>query len=70
MHIKNIFKKIINILFIISWLTVLGIIIVTFLIKDSLTAYNMGDYMSITGTINLICFIIIFIKAKTNNYFN
>lgn len=68
MNRKNIFKITINILFIISWLTIIGTIITTFLIKDSLSTYNLGNYITTIGTIDMICFIIIFIKAKSSSY--
>lgn len=70
MNKKNILKITINVLFIISWLTILGTIITTFLLKDFVSAYNLGSYMITIGTIDMICFIIIFVKAKSSKYFN
>jgi len=75
MNKKNILKKTINVLFVISWLTIIGTIIASFLLKDSLSIYDLesicelGFYMTIIGKIQLICLIFIFIKSVTSEYF-
>ena len=69
MNKKNILKKTINVLFVISWLTIIGTIITSFLLKDSLSIYDLGSYISTIAKIQLICLIFIFIKSETSKYF-
>jgi hypothetical protein len=66
---KKTLKILINVLYIISWLTIAGTIIAAYLLKDTINVYNMGTYMYALGIIDLICFIIIFTKSHTNKYF-
>lgn len=69
MNNKNILKITINVLFVISWFTIIGTIIATFLLKDSVSIYDLGSYMTTIGMIDMICLIFIFIRAKTSKYF-
>jgi len=64
MNKHNLFKKVINLLFAISCFTIIGTIIVTFLLRDSISIYNLGTASTTLGIIDFICLIIIFIKAK------
>lgn len=65
---KKHLKIIINILFIASCITMLGTLIASFIIKDSISVYNLGNYASTIGLIYLICLIFVFIKAKSIKY--
>lgn len=61
---KKFLKKFLNIIFILSCLTIVGTIVVFYLLKDSITIYNLGSYLSTLGSIDFICLIIIFMKIK------
>ena len=51
-----------------SWLTCLGTIISSFLVKDTLSPYELGVYMQTIGIINLICLFFIFIKGNSDKF--
>lgn len=69
MEKKKVLRSIFKLMFIVSWLTIIATIIVTFLIKPYLNMYNMGDYMIITAKIDFICLVFIFIWSKYSEYF-
>ncbi|MDF2868725.1 MAG: hypothetical protein K0R05_300 [Anaerocolumna sp.] len=58
----------INILFILSCLIFLGTIIITMLVKDSISPYDLGEFISTFATIRLICLVFIFIKCHINYF--
>ncbi|MPW26391.1 hypothetical protein GC105_11385 [Alkalibaculum sp. M08DMB] len=59
---KNNLKIIVNILFVVGWLMILGTIIFSILMKDNLDAYNLGRILITITIINLCALIFIFIK--------
>lgn len=65
---KNKLRIIINILSVMSWLTCLGTIISSFLVKDTLSPYELSVYMQTIGIINLICLFFIFIKGNSDKF--
>lgn len=57
-------KKILNILFITSWLILLLMGIISLFISNLIPVIYYGLYKLITGFVALICMIIIFIKVR------
>ncbi len=66
---SKLFRNVIDILFILSCLIFLGTIIFTILVKGSISPYDLGEFISTIGTIDLICIVFIFIKCQSINYF-
>ena len=65
---KKCLKIVINILFVVSCITCLGVMIASFIFKDFISVYNLGNYMSNIGLIYLICAIFIFLKTQSSKY--
>ncbi len=59
----NYVEKVLNVLFVMSWLAIAGTIIFSLIIKDRVTVYNYGSYLYNLSRIDLFALIIIFMKS-------
>lgn len=63
---KNILSIAMKALHILAWIAILGTIVVSFAIRNSINSYNLGTYMIRVAYIDLAAMVVIFVCSKAN----
>jgi hypothetical protein len=56
---KQVFKRIMKILLVFAWITMLVTVVVSYFVQNSISLNYLGDYLVTTSRIRMICLVII-----------